>query len=123
MVQLYRKKRIDIVVEAARARAIIEMIEAVGAKGYTILPDVSGRGNRGVRDEGHLSGVFRNMLIVVIAAEEIANRIVEQSQPLLENYAGSLSCQMSRLFVTNISKCLSTVHPDCYPPERVTAFF
>ena len=56
--------------------------------GYTILPDVSGRGNRGVRDEGHLSGVFRNMLIVVIAAEEIANRIVEQSQPLLENYAG-----------------------------------
>ncbi len=88
MVQLYRKKRIDIVVEAARARAIIEMIEAVGAKGYTIVPDVSGRGNRGVRDEGHLSDVFRNMLIIVIAAEEIANRIVEQSQPLLENYAG-----------------------------------
>ncbi len=88
MVQLHRKKRIDIVVEAVRARAIIEMIEAVGAKGYTIVPDVSGRGNRGVRDEAHLSDVFRNMLIIVIAAEEIANLIVEQSQPLLENYAG-----------------------------------
>lgn len=52
------------------------------------MPDVSGRGNRGVRDEGHLSDVFRNMLIIVIVAEEIANLIVEQSQPLLENYAG-----------------------------------
>ena len=88
MVQLYRKKRIDIVVEAARGRGIIEMIEAGGARGYTIVPDVSGRGNRGVRDEAHLSDVFRNMLIIVITAEEIANRIVEQSQPLLENYAG-----------------------------------
>ena len=88
MVQLYRKKKIEIVVEAARARAVIEMIEDAGAKGYTVVPDVSGKGNRGVRDEAHLSDVFRNMLIIVIAAEEIASQIVEQSQALLENYAG-----------------------------------
>lgn len=88
MVQLYRKKKIEIIVEAARARAIIEMIEDAGAKGYTVVPDVSGKGNRGVRDEAHLSDVFRNMLIIVIAAEEVASRIVEQSQSLLENYAG-----------------------------------
>lgn len=88
MVQLYPKKRVDIIVEAARARAIMEMIEAVGAKGYTIVPNVSGHGNRGVRGEAHLSDVFRNILIIVIAAEEIADRIVEQSQSLLENYAG-----------------------------------
>ena len=88
MVQLYRKTKIEIVVEAARARAVIEMIEAAGAKGYTVVPDVSGKGNRGVRDEAHLSDVFRNVLIIVIAAEEIASRIVEQSQALLENYAG-----------------------------------
>lgn len=88
MVQLYRKKKIEIVVEAARARAVIEMIEEAGAKGYTVVPDVSGKGNRGIRDEAHLSDVFRNMLIIVIAAEEIASRIVEQSQALLENYAG-----------------------------------
>ena len=85
MTQLYRKKRIEIIVEAARARAIIEMIEA---KGYTIMPNVSGKGNRGIRDEAHLSDVFRNVMIIVVAAEEIVRRIVEQSQPLLENYAG-----------------------------------
>ena len=88
MVQLYRKKRIEIVVEATCAPAIIEMIEAVGAKGYTILSSVSGKGNRGIRDESHLTDVFSNMMIIVIAAEDIASRIVEQSQPLLENYAG-----------------------------------
>jgi len=88
VMRLYRKKRIEIIVEAARARAIIEMIEAVGAKGYTVVPSVSGKGNRGIRDEAHLSDVFRNVMIIVVAAEEIVHRIVEQSQPLLEDYAG-----------------------------------
>ena len=88
MAQLWRKKKVEIVVEAARARAMIEMIEKAGAKGYTVVPDVSGKGHRGVRDEGHLSDVFRNVLIIVIAAEDIATRIVETSQSLLEHYAG-----------------------------------
>ena len=86
--QLHQKKRIEIVVEASCAPAILEMIEATGAKGYTLLHDVSGKGNRGVRDDAHLTDVFRNVLIMVIAAEEIAHDIVSRSQPLLENYAG-----------------------------------
>lgn len=88
MSQLFRKKKVEIIVEASRARAIIQTIEAVGAKGYTVVPNVSGKGNRGIRDEAHLSDVFRNVMIIVIASEEIVYRIVEQSQPLLENYAG-----------------------------------
>lgn len=88
MIKLHRKKKVEIVVEAPRAPAIIEMLEAVGATGYTMVPQVSGSGNRGIRDEAHLSDVFRNVLITVIASEEIANRIAEESQPLLENYAG-----------------------------------
>ena len=88
MVQTFRKKKVEIVVEASRARAIINMIEAVGAKGYTTIPNVSGRGNRGTRDEAHLSDVFGNVMIIVVAAEKIASMILEQSQGLLENYAG-----------------------------------
>jgi PII-like signaling protein len=86
--QLHPKKRIEIVVEASCAPSILEMIEAAGAKGYTVLQDVSGKGNRGVRDDSHLTDVFRNVLIIVIATEEIAHEIINNSQPLLENYAG-----------------------------------
>jgi len=86
--QLWPKKKIEIVVEAARAKAMIATIERAGAKGYTIVPEVSGKGNRGVRDEAVLSDVFRNVLIVVIAAEEVATRIVEASNAVLEHYAG-----------------------------------
>jgi PII-like signaling protein len=86
--QLYRKKKVEIFVEAACVPRIIDMIETVGATGYTVLPKVSGKGNRGVRNDGHLTDVFRNICIIVIAAEDIARRIVAESQPLLENYAG-----------------------------------
>ncbi|MDZ4052769.1 MAG: hypothetical protein U1E24_05815 [Phenylobacterium sp.] len=88
MVQLYKKKRLEIIVEVARSRAVIEMVEKAGARGYTMVPQVSGKGNRGVRGEAQLSDVFRNVLIIVIAAEDIATRIIDQSQALLENYAG-----------------------------------
>lgn len=88
MVQLYKKKKIEIIVEAARSRAVIEMVEKAGARGYTVVPQVSGKGNRGVRDDAHLSDVFRNVMIIVIAAEDISNRIIDQSQALLEHYAG-----------------------------------
>lgn len=88
MTRFWRKKKIEIVVEAACARAIIAMVEKAGAKGYTVVPNVSGKGNRGVRDEAELSDVFRNVLIIVVAAEDIAARIVEASHSVLENYAG-----------------------------------
>lgn len=88
MRQLWPKKKVEIVVEAARARAIIEMVERAGATGYTVVPHVTGTGARGTRDDAHLSDVFRNVLILVVTSEEIAARIVEASQPILEHYAG-----------------------------------
>lgn len=88
MSQLHRKKRVEIIVEAARAPAMLDMIEAEGAKGYTVISDVSGKGNRGVRGEGRLSDVFRNVMIIVIANEAAAARIVAASQKLLEDFAG-----------------------------------
>jgi nitrogen regulatory protein PII len=86
--QLHPKKRVEIVVEASCAPKILEMIEATGAKGYTLLHEVSGKGHRGVRNDSHLTDVFRNVLIIVIAAESTAREIISKSQPLLENYAG-----------------------------------
>lgn len=88
MTQLWRKKKVEIVVEASRVPAITAMVERVGARGYTVIADVSGKGARGIRDDAHLSDVFRNMLIVVVASEEVVARIVDESQILLENYAG-----------------------------------
>ncbi|MBM4256933.1 MAG: hypothetical protein FJ147_13680 [Deltaproteobacteria bacterium] len=86
--QMHRKKKVEMIVDSACAPQLLKMCERVGAKGYTVVPNASGKGNRGVRGVGDLFDIFRNVLIIVIASEEIATRIVEESQPLLQHYAG-----------------------------------
>ncbi len=88
MVPLYSKKKVEIVVEAARQAAIVQMVEAEGATGYTVVPQVHGKGRRGVRDEAHVSDVFRNVMIIVVTDGDTAGRIVAAAQPLLEISAG-----------------------------------
>jgi nitrogen regulatory protein PII len=87
---LFNKKRIEIIAEATLLRSLLEMIDQAGAKGYTVVSgDVSGRGNRGTRQATGLPGdVFRNVIIVVVAAEAVAMRVVAGTQALLRDYAG-----------------------------------
>lgn len=86
--QLHRKKKVEMVVDTACVQQLLHMCERVGAKGYSIIPNVSGKGHRGVRSGEDIFDVFRNVLITVIAAEPVAVKIVEESQQLLANYAG-----------------------------------
>ena len=85
---MFPKKKVEIIVESVQMKRMLDMIEASGGKGFTVIPEVSGKGHRGVRDEAHVSDVFRNVHILVIAAEDVAKRIIQNAQPLLENYAG-----------------------------------
>ena len=86
---LYRKKKVEIVVEAAQARRVLQILTHLHVKGYTVLSSVSGRGSRSSRSQlRESSGVLGNLLIIVIAAEELAYRIVEACQPLLADDIG-----------------------------------
>jgi nitrogen regulatory protein PII len=85
---LSRKKKVEIVVEVARARQILQAIEEIGATGYTVIPHVSGMGHQGKRGGDDVLGVFHNVLILVITTEDVAMEVIERCQILLENYAG-----------------------------------
>lgn len=85
---LYKKKKVEMIVDSVCAPQLLQMCERVGAKGYSVIPNVSGKGHRGVRSDGDIFDIFRNVLILVIAAEPVAMKIIEESQLLLENYAG-----------------------------------
>jgi nitrogen regulatory protein PII len=89
--QTHHRKKVEIVVEAVQAPRMVAMIQKAGAKGYTVIPNVSGKGQRGVRGDGDIVNVFQNVLIVTITTDEVAARIVEEANRLLENYAGIVS--------------------------------
>ncbi|MCG3132962.1 MAG: hypothetical protein HMLKMBBP_00048 [Planctomycetes bacterium] len=85
---MHRKKRIELIVEAAVADRLLRAAEEAGATGHTMIRDVAGKGRRGLRDEAHVSGAFRNVMIVIVASEAVAARVVEASQRILARHAG-----------------------------------
>ena len=83
------KKKVEIVVDAAALDAVVAIVESAGAKGYTIVPKASGKGHRGVRAAHDVfEDEAKNALVIVVAPEDVARRILTESLRLLESYAG-----------------------------------
>ena len=80
---MHARKRIEIVVEAVRAEAVTELLDRLGAPGWTMLPVTAGRGRQGLRRGGDPGGVFDNVLILCIASAEVAARILAAQEELL----------------------------------------
>jgi len=83
MMETTRRKRIEIVVEAVRAEQVTDLLDRLGAKGWTMLPVLAGRGRRGLRRSGDLSGVQDNVLILCITGATVADAILAAREELL----------------------------------------
>jgi nitrogen regulatory protein PII len=77
------RKRIEIVVEAVRAEQVTDLLDACGASGWTVLPVIAGRGRTGMRRGGDLAGVFDNVLVLCIASEAVAEKVLAAQEELL----------------------------------------
>lgn len=82
-------KKIEIVLDSAAVDDLTEILEKAGATGYSILPEVAGKGSRGVRTlTDDLYDTFHNSLLIVVTRPEVAERIVADMLALFESYAG-----------------------------------
>ena len=80
------KKKVEIIVERPLLRDVIEVIDSLGASGYTVLPTVAGRGKDGSWRADDVSSAFDRVMVIVIANEEVAETMVERSFDLLKDY-------------------------------------
>ncbi len=83
MMDTTARKRIEIIVEAVQAEAVTDMLDRLGAKGWTMLPVIRGRGRQGLRQSGDLSGVLDNVLILCITSEAVAEAVLAARDELL----------------------------------------
>lgn len=81
-------KRIEVVVGALELDALVTRLEEVGVDAYTVVRNVAGKGERGLRSDDELSDVFRNVYLVIACAPERAGEIVEAVRPFLRRYGG-----------------------------------
>ena len=86
----YNAKKVVIITEKLIADKVAKLIEACGAKGYTVTA-AGGKGSRGVRsDRGGASDAFVNVKFeIIVASADMANEITDTvAETLFDNYSG-----------------------------------
>jgi len=87
MRQRYVKKRLEIIVENALVRRVLNLLQKEGARGYTVLPASSGIGDAGAWQRDDITPALGRTAILVIADEDQALRLAEAAYDLLADHA------------------------------------
>lgn len=81
-------KRLEIITEAREMREVTRVLAQQNVSGYTIVHDVTGRGERGEQFGDELTGVFSNSYLLTTCAPEQLDELVEAIRPLLKKRGG-----------------------------------
>jgi nitrogen regulatory protein PII len=81
-------KKVEIVIDAHEVPHILEMLDGIDIKGYTVIRDAHGKGERGIRPGDIFTGMFDNNYVMVACSEDQATQIVELVRPVLKRLGG-----------------------------------
>jgi len=80
-------KRIEMVLQQDVIGEIAKKLDTLGVSGYTIIQDVLGRGERGLR-AGIGLGVFKYYYLLITCEDAQVEPIVEMVGPYLKRFGG-----------------------------------
>lgn len=81
-------QKVEIITEKRSIGLVIEIIEKCGVTGYTLVPNVTGKGKRGVKHGDDLNDVFINGMLITVCEETIAEAIVKEIKVFLQDVSG-----------------------------------
>ena len=81
-------KKVEIIVNSFELQNIVLALEKAGVSAYSVIKDVTGRDERGVRNDDELTGVFKNVLVTTVCSDDELSSIVEVVSPILKRYGG-----------------------------------
>jgi len=92
-------KKIEIIVNSFELQNIVQALEKAGVSAYSVIKDVTGKDERGVRNDDELTGVFKNVLVMTVCSEEQLSSIVEVVSPILKRYGGRCLISDAQLLI------------------------
>ena len=88
---LHPMKEIKIVVQGEQLKFVTELLDRVGATGYTIIHNVSGKGHHGFH-EGHLlfNDTSSQVIVFTVVPQEKVEPILAGLTPLFNKHSGAM---------------------------------
>jgi nitrogen regulatory protein PII len=88
---LHPMKEVKIVVQGDNLKFVTDLLDRVGATGYTIIHNVSGKGHHGFH-EGHLlfNDTSSQVVVFTVVPEERIEPILAGLSPLFNKHSGAM---------------------------------
>jgi nitrogen regulatory protein PII len=81
-------KKVEIVADSLELPNILKVLDKLGVSGYTVIKNVTGKGERGERTGDELTDVFKNSYVMVACPDEQMPALVEAIRPILKRFGG-----------------------------------
>jgi nitrogen regulatory protein PII len=86
---LHPMKEIKIIVQGEHRAFVTELLDKIGASGYTIIGNISGKGHHGVHEAHFMFSEMESqiMVLTVVPAEKV-EPLLAGLKPLFEKHSG-----------------------------------
>lgn len=81
-------KKVEIITNTLELERVIKILEKVGVSGYTIIKDVTGKGDRGRIIDDLETEALTNGYVMTVCTEDQEHKVVEAIKPILKKYGG-----------------------------------
>jgi nitrogen regulatory protein PII len=81
-------KKIEIITNTLEIEKVLRILDKVGVSGYTVIEDVTGKGDRGRVIDDLETEALTNGYVMSICTEDQEHKVVEAIKPILKKYGG-----------------------------------
>jgi len=87
MSNLATMAKLEVIVERPRLARVLELLEAQGVRGWTVLSADQGRGQHGSWHGSEPTGISEHLVLLTVCPPEVADRLMAELGPHLEEFA------------------------------------
>ena len=81
-------KKVEIVTNSLEMDKVLLTLEEIGISGYTVIREVTGKGDRGIASDDLESQILSNRYVMTVCTEEQQQTLVEAIRPILKKFGG-----------------------------------